>query len=285
MAPSNLLFIMSDERNRRVMGCAGHPMIQTPHRDALAARGVRLTDADSNSPIRVPSRASSAAGCSVHQIGFRDNAVPDGGTVPSWAHRLAEAGHVVTSIGKLHSRSGTGNAGFTEEVIPPHVADGEGNLLVLIRDGTTPGKTMWKLAEEARPGDSSYQSYNDLIVEAAVAWLKRRAAVGEGRPWVLFVSLVCPRFPLVSCQEWYNLYSEDAAPRPIRYAEAKHPRHSFTEATRGIAICDEALTPTRVGRAPFARPVRARSPARKRPTRWQGQTTARGSRPSANERL
>ena len=45
MQPRNLLFIMSDEHSRRVLGCHGHPMIATPNLDRLASRGVRFTDA------------------------------------------------------------------------------------------------------------------------------------------------------------------------------------------------------------------------------------------------
>ena len=37
MKPRNLLFIMSDEHSKRVLGCHGHPMIRTPNLDRLAA--------------------------------------------------------------------------------------------------------------------------------------------------------------------------------------------------------------------------------------------------------
>ena len=40
MEPSNLLFILSDQHNRDTLGCYGHPTIQTPNLDALAAYGV-----------------------------------------------------------------------------------------------------------------------------------------------------------------------------------------------------------------------------------------------------
>ncbi|MDQ2803321.1 MAG: sulfatase-like hydrolase/transferase, partial [Pseudomonadota bacterium] len=103
--PKNLVFIMSDEHSRRVLGCYGHPMIQTPHLDQLAASGVRFTDAYCNSPICVPSRASFATGRYVHDIRFWDNAIPYDGSVPSWGHRLQQAGNRCTSIGKLHYRS------------------------------------------------------------------------------------------------------------------------------------------------------------------------------------
>jgi choline-sulfatase len=62
MNPANLLFILSDEHNPRVLGCAGHPMVRTPNLDRLAARGVRFTNAYCNSPICVPSRAALATG-------------------------------------------------------------------------------------------------------------------------------------------------------------------------------------------------------------------------------
>jgi len=51
MKPTNLLFILSDEHNKRVLGCEGHPMIRTPNLDALAARGTRFTSAYTNCPI------------------------------------------------------------------------------------------------------------------------------------------------------------------------------------------------------------------------------------------
>ncbi len=57
MRPRNLLFIMSDEHSRGVLGCYEHEMIRTPNMDRLAARGVRFTDAYCNSLICVPSRA------------------------------------------------------------------------------------------------------------------------------------------------------------------------------------------------------------------------------------
>ena len=101
----NMLFIMSDEHNKRVLGAAGHKVIQTPNLDRLAASGVRFTDAYCNSPICVPSRASFQTGRPVHEIRFWDNAIAYDGSIPSWAHRLKAAGHRVNSIGKLHYRS------------------------------------------------------------------------------------------------------------------------------------------------------------------------------------
>jgi choline-sulfatase len=253
MTPTNLLFIMSDEHNRRVMGAAGHPMIRTPHMDALAAAGTRFTSAYCNSPICVPSRASFATGRYVHQIRFWDNAIPYDGSIPSWAHRLRAAGHRVVSIGKLHYRDAEDDNGFTEEVMPLHVVDGVGDLLGLIREDTPPRKAALRLAEEAGRGDSSYQGYDDRITAAAEQWLRDRGAeAASGRadkPWVLFVSLVCPHFPLIARPEWYDLYPEDQVPWPLFYDAAARPSHPFLDAMRASAIYDDAFDAVRVRRA------------------------------------
>jgi choline-sulfatase len=249
MTPTNLVFIMSDEHNRRVMGCSGHEMIRTPNLDRLAAAGVRFTDAYCNSPICVPSRASFATGRYVHQVRFWDNAIPYDGSVPSWGHRLGEHGHRATSIGKLHFRSAEDRNGFAEEIMPLHVVDGLGDLLGLIREDTPPRKAALRLAEEAGCGDSSYQGYDDNITAAAQDWLRQRAPDYRDRPWVLFVSLVCPHFPLIARPEWYNLYPEDAVPWPQQYAENERPNHPFIQATREIAIYDKAFDERKVRKA------------------------------------
>ena len=89
---TNLLFILSDQHNRDVMGAYGNPVVETPHLDSLAARGTRFTHAYTTCPICVPARASLATGRFVHQIGYWDNAFPYEGAVPSWGHRLREQG-------------------------------------------------------------------------------------------------------------------------------------------------------------------------------------------------
>ncbi|MGH6620217.1 MAG: sulfatase-like hydrolase/transferase, partial [Alphaproteobacteria bacterium] len=60
MKPMNMLVLMSDEHNPKILGCYGHSVAKTPHLDGLAARGVRFTSAYCNSPICIPARATFA---------------------------------------------------------------------------------------------------------------------------------------------------------------------------------------------------------------------------------
>ena len=255
MKPTNMLFILSDEHSRRVLGCYGHPMIRTPNLDRLAASGVRFTDAYTNSPICVPARAALHTGRYVHRIRFWDNAIPYDGSMPSWAYRLRDAGHEVTSIGKLHFRSTDDDNGFTEEVMPLHVVEGVGDPLGWLRDPLPVRRAALRLANDAGCGDSSYQQYDDRITAAAVDWLKARAARANekgagGKPWVLFVSLVCPHFPLIARPEWYNLYPEDQLPRPALYEAAeREPDHPYIAAIRECQVYDKSFDEVKLRRA------------------------------------
>ena len=260
MKPANLVFILSDEHNRRVLGCHGHEMIKTPNLDRLAGSGVRFTDAYTNSPICVPARAALATGRYVHQIRFWDNGIPYDGSVPSWGHRLRAAGHEAVSIGKLHFRGADDDNGFTEEVMPLHVVDGIGDPLGWLRDPLPVRRAALRLANDAGPGDSTYQQYDDRITAAAVDWLKARAAqvnqsqVSQrqrgGKPWVLFVSLVCPHFPLIARPEWYDLYPQDKVPVPALYEAAeRQPDHPYIAAIRECQVYDRSFDDVKLRRA------------------------------------
>ena len=41
----NVIIIMSDEHDPRIMGCSGVAFVKTPYLDALAARGICFADA------------------------------------------------------------------------------------------------------------------------------------------------------------------------------------------------------------------------------------------------
>jgi choline-sulfatase len=250
MKPANLLFILSDEHNPRVLGAAGHPLIQTPNLDRLAAGGVRFSSAYCNSPICVPSRAALATGRYVHQIRFWDNAIPYDGSIPSWGHRLQAAGHEVVSIGKLHYKSADDDNGFTEEIMPLHVVDGIGDPLGWLREPLPVRKAALRLAEDAGRGNSSYQDYDERITAAAVDWLKARAAARPEKPFVLFVSLVCPHFPLIARGEWYDRYPEAELPRPALYEAAeREPDHPYIAAIRECQVYDKGFDEARLRRA------------------------------------
>jgi len=237
--PSNLLFILSDEHQRGIAGCYGDKLAITPNLDALAARGVRFTNAYTPCPICVPARASLATGRWVHQVKAWDNAAPYHGEVPSWHRRLRDNGHRVVSIGKLHFRSTADDNGFSEEVLPLHVLEGKGDLIGMLREPPAKRGSMPALAESAGPGESAYNDYDSEITATACRWIADEAKQKRDKPWALFVSLVRPHFPLIAPPEFYELYPPERMPMPRLYGESTRPRHPAVGALRDVMNYDD----------------------------------------------
>jgi choline-sulfatase len=228
LEPKNLLVLMSDEHAPQAMSCAGHPLALTPNLDRLAARGTRFTAAYCTSPICVPSRAGFATGKYPHQIGYWDNADAYEGAVPSWHHLLRNHGHRVVSIGKLHFRGRPGDDhGFSEELLAMHVVHGIGDVKGLVRENIPRRKGYDKLARLAGPGESPYTRYDRDIAARAQVWLHEEGRRRQDRPWALFVSFVCPHFPLVAPPEFFYRYAAAQIPLPKQYAPLERPKHPY----------------------------------------------------------
>ena len=238
MEPTNLLFIISDQHQAAAMGCAGHPLAQTPNLDRLAAGGTRFTNAYTNCPICVPARASLATGRYVHRIGNWDNGIPYDGSVESWGHRLQAAGHRVDSIGKLHFRSADDNNGFTQEIEPLHVVEGIGDPASGIRDGSV--QRDWRPGiDEAGPRDSTYQQYDIRNRDNAIRWLHKHA--NDGKPWVLFLSFVTPHPPWFAPPETYERYPHADIQLPPQWRDSDWPRHPTYDYMRRFFSCEQSF--------------------------------------------
>ncbi|WP_018915132.1 sulfatase-like hydrolase/transferase [Thiomonas sp. FB-6] len=231
MPSRNALIIMSDEHDPRYMGCSGHPFVHTPHLDALAGRGVRFASAYTPSPICVPARAAFATGRRVHQTRHWDNAMPYAGEPQGWGHVLQRHGVRVESIGKLHYRGVEDPVGFDREHIPMHVVGGHGMVWASIRDPylarSDQGKRM--LGEHIGAGESPYTSYDREITDRAVHWLHEAAARRE-QPFVLYVGLVAPHFPLIAPEEFFALYAHREVPPVKLHPSQGHARHPWVQA-------------------------------------------------------
>ncbi len=234
MQPRNVLFIMSDEHSRRVLGAYGNGVVRSPTLDRLAAAGTLFENAYCNCPICVPSRASFATGRYVHAIRCWDNAFPYRGTPPSWGHRLHDSGHRCDSIGKLHYRGSDDPNGFDNEILPLHVLKGEGDVQGMLRRPPPPRESTSQLADDAGSGDSTYLQYDRDIRDEAIAWLKSVVATPTSKPWCLFVSFVCPHFPLVAPPEFFNLYDLRELPLPRLRNPADFPDHPVLKRLREV---------------------------------------------------
>lgn len=114
----NILLIMADQWRGDCLGCAGHPVVETPHLDEMFYHGVRFRQAYSAVPTCIAARAALMTGLSQRshgRVGYADN-------VP-WAYPVtlpglfAGAGYHTQCVGKMHVSPERSLIGFHNVVL------------------------------------------------------------------------------------------------------------------------------------------------------------------------
>jgi len=98
----NIIFILCDDHRADAMGVAGHPWIETPHMDRMAAGGVYCPNAFVTTSLCSPSRASILTGLYAHNHGVTDNYHPVSEDLTFFPQYLQHAGYHTAFIGKWH---------------------------------------------------------------------------------------------------------------------------------------------------------------------------------------
>ena len=235
----NILLLMTDEHGAQFSGTYGHPFIHTPAMDRLAAEGVTFDAAYCNNPLCVPSRLSFMTGRHTHNCAGWDNATPLAPDAVTWPHLLRAQGYDVALSGKMHLIGDDHLHGFQEQLardlhselehpifpwergipearepwpgvvrtesrVPPG-PDGEEEAAVEAEDAATP---------PTGPGRTPEIDADDVAVEAALAFLRRRAHGSAERPFALCVGLIAPHFPFVVPEPFFSQYFPHHADLP-----------------------------------------------------------------------
>jgi arylsulfatase A-like enzyme len=109
--PPNIVLILADDLGYGGIGCQGAKDIPTPHIDALAAGGVRMTSGYVTCPVCAPTRAGLLSGRYQQRFGFETNPGPEAYADPKFglprsektlAERLKELGYATGMFGKWH---------------------------------------------------------------------------------------------------------------------------------------------------------------------------------------
>ena len=98
----NILFVMYDQLRFDYLGCAGHPHLETPNFDRVAAMGVRFTRAYVQSPICGASRMSFYTGRYASSHGAQWNGFPLRVGEMTMGDHLRACGMASWLIGKTH---------------------------------------------------------------------------------------------------------------------------------------------------------------------------------------
>lgn len=106
----NFLFFITDQQRADWLGCCGHPVLKTPHIDAIAGKGTVFDNFHVASPVCMPNRASLLTGRYPTAHGLRYNGCVLPKSAVTFVDLLAEAGYHTASIGKSHLQPFTGRA-------------------------------------------------------------------------------------------------------------------------------------------------------------------------------
>ncbi len=114
----NVLLITADHWFGSLLGCAGHPVIQTPTLDNLAECGTRFTRVYSECPVCIPARRTLMTGTSPRTHGdrvYKDTLVmPE---LPTLAGCFAQNGYQCYASGKLHVYPPRNRIGFHDVML------------------------------------------------------------------------------------------------------------------------------------------------------------------------
>ena len=220
----NILVIMADQLCARYLSAYGHPLVKTPHIDALAAQGVVFEHALSPSPLCAPARAAFMSGLLPSSTGVYDNAAEFPSAIPTFAHYLRLEGYRTCLSGKMHFVGPDQLHGLEERLTTDiYPAD----------FGWTPD---WRLRQERI--DRWYHNMtsvkqagvaamtNQLEYDDEVAFLATRrifdfARYEQGAPFCLVVSFTHPHDPYAQRAKFWNLYRDDDIDLPRTAAIAR----------------------------------------------------------------
>jgi arylsulfatase len=219
----HVLLITVDQWPGRLLGCAGHPVVQTPTLDALARSGVRYTRAYSECPVCIPARRSLLTGQSPRLHGDRvyRSQLPLPAGVMTLPEAFAAAGYQTGLVGKMHIHPPRARAGFHEAVIMEEGRCLDGVLDdydLFLGDRGYPGQNYahalpnngyesraWHLPEDLHP--------TNWITAGMVRMIRRRDPT---RPGFWHLSYNHPHPPLAPLAAYLDLYRDLEPEEPAR---------------------------------------------------------------------
>ena len=237
----NVLFVTLDQFRADCLSVAGHPVVETPNLDRLAASGVRFASHFGQAAPCAPGRASLYTG--TYQMNHR--VVANGTPLEDRFDNVA----------RLARRAGYAPAlfGYTDQGVDPSLVPDPADPRLDTYEGVLPGfdaelhldgqMRAWLarlesqgygslevgralFTEPDRPAEASASAF---LSDALIAWMDR-----QDGPWFAHASYLRPHPPYAAAGRWATRYAPDQVGVPLAADEGVHP---LVDTARTIPIC------------------------------------------------
>src|SRR5688572_24625671 len=205
----NIVLFLADDLGYGDLGCYGHEKIRTPHLDAFAKQGVRLTQCYSASGVCSPSRSALLTGRTPHRNGVY-TWIAAGSEVHlprserTIARVLKDNGYATAHSGKWHL-----NGLFNRPQQPQPNDHGYDWWLATQNNANPNHKNPRNFVRNGKPVGPT-EGYSALLVaDEAAQWLRDRDAT---KPFFLAVWTHEPHMIIESDPKYQALYEDVADP-------------------------------------------------------------------------
>ncbi len=221
----NVLFIISDQHNAKVLGHKNHPDVKTPNLDKLAVEGVRFDNAITQNPICTPSRVSFFSGQYPHNHGYYGLGGPRPDGLPTILGHFRRAGYQTAAIGKIHCPEHwvEDDCDYFREVYPDCSIGGCPEYTEYLRKkGVLEDRDDIRYQEQPPGGGQSVDGrmsrlkYEDSvegwIVRETIGFMEQ--AVAEEQPFIVQASLPRPHRIYAPSEPFWSMYDESKLTLP-----------------------------------------------------------------------
>lgn len=220
MSRPSIVVIYADDLGYGDVGCFGGDDVRTPHLDRLAARGIRLTNWYSNSPVCSPSRAALLTGrhpvhAGVQEILGSKRGTPGLPAQPTLASRLRDEGYRTGIFGKWHLGTAAGyrplDRGFEQHFgFLAGCVDYYSHIFYW-GQGQNPVHDLWDGEREVYDNG---RYLTEVIAERAADFIRS----GGPDPFLCYVPFNAPHYPMHAPKEYVDRFPDLPEDRRIMAA-------------------------------------------------------------------
>ncbi|MEM7010951.1 MAG: sulfatase-like hydrolase/transferase [Verrucomicrobiota bacterium] len=202
----NFLLVLCDDLGYGDIGCYGHDVIQTPHIDAFAREGLKLTDCYSPAPNCSPARTGLMTGRVPWRVGVH-NWIPFMSpmhvkdTEITIATLLRDAGYSTCLSGKWHL-----NGNFNLPGQPQPDDHGFEHWFATQNNALPNHRDPYNFVRNDIPVGPLEGYAAPLVADEAIDWLK--SGRDKEAPFFLFVSFHEPHEPIATAPKYEKLYEQ-----------------------------------------------------------------------------